>query len=438
MAENNQNSITRKLDIKKYILVLIYFILPLITISTGLLLLLKLLIPTYEIISGSKTGSFITLAFIAPFAVAYTYMIYTQLYKKIAAELKLRHNIIRSLRRSEERYRVLFNSASDAVIIHNIDGTIIDANKAAREMLNYTRDEIVSMSINHIGANQNNKTSLPDLTKQQNLFCETVYTGKYGNEIPVEVNQSYIEYNNITAVMVVVRNITERKKAEEQLLIYQKQLRSLAAKLSFVQEEERRKIAVDLHDIIGQNLAISKIKLQLILHDDNTQHQAREVLNLIEQTIPFIRNLTTILSPAILYDLSFKAAMEWLCEHFQKLHKLDVILNYNAGLQDCVLPENLKIILFQSARELLMNIVKHAKVQTAYITINNEEKYFIVSVEDHGAGFDYTKLFNTFDNQFRFGLFSVKERIEYAGGIFLVESEPGKYSRINLKVPINK
>lgn len=437
LYENDQNSLIRKVDIKKYLLVLIYFVLPLITISTGFLLLLKLLIPTYAIISGSRSRTLITFFFIAPFAIAYTYMIYTQLYKKVAAEFKLKQNIIKSLRRTEERYRALFNSASDAVLIHAVDGHIIDANLTACDMLNYSRDEIIQLNIKEIEASQENNSQYVYANQMQNTFCETEYSGKNGTVIPVEVNSSYIEYNNITAVMVIARNIVERKKAEEQLFIYQKQLRSLAAKLSFVQEEERRKIAVDLHDFIGQNLAISKIKLQLILHENKNQPQVQEVLGLIEQTIPFIRNLTTILSPTILYDLSFKSALEWLGEHFQKHYKMDVILSYDEQLKNTILPENIKVILFQSARELLMNTVKHSKAHCAYINVNKEGEYFTVCVEDNGIGFDYTKLFHTFDNQFTFGLFSVKERIEYAGGIFQVESEPGKFTKVNLKIPIN-
>lgn len=436
LQDNNQNSPIKKIDIKRYLLVLIYFILPLITISTGLLLLLKLLVPTYEIISGSRSHHIISLIFIAPFAVAYTYMIYTQLYKKVAAELKLKQNIIKSLRRTEERYRTLFNSASDAVIIQSVNGNIIDANKVACSMLGYDRDEIIQLNIKQIESAEEHSSAGFDKSKHQNLFCETLYTAKNGTAIPVEVNSSYIEYNNMTAVMVIARNIVERKKAEEQLLVYQKQLRSLAAKVSLVQEEERRKIAVDLHDFIGQNLAISKIKLQLILHDNKEQPQVQEVLGLIEQTIPFVRNLTTILSPTILYDLSFKSALEWLCEHFQKHYKLDVILNFDDQLKNTILPENIKVILFQSTRELLMNTVKHAKAHCAYINVNKDGEYFKVSVEDNGNGFDFTGLFNTFDNQFRFGLFSVKERVEYTGGTFQVESEPGKFTRVILRVPI--
>jgi signal transduction histidine kinase len=237
--------------------------------------------------------------------------------------------------------------------------------------------------------------------------------------------------------MIMARDITERKKSEKQLIAYQLQLKNMAAKLSLVQEEERRKIAVDLHDYIGQNLAISKIKLQLALFENQDQPQIREVLDLINQTIPFIRNLTTSLSPTILYDLSFKSALEWLCEDIQKHYKLDVELNYY-DLKDIVLSNDVKIILFQSVRELLINSIKHSKANNALITVSRINGYFKVSVEDKGAGFDISKLFKTFNSNSGFGLFSTKERIEFIGGEFSAESEIGKFTKISLMVPVKK
>jgi PAS domain S-box-containing protein len=354
--------------------------------------------------------------------------------------MRLRQSMINALKKSEERYKKLFNGASEAIFIHDFDGNIVEANRVACEKLKYSKSKLLTMNINNITIKKdflsnNNRSEEFDI--EDKLFYETEFVDINGNLIAFETDSTIIEYKDSRYLMVMARDITERKKSEQQLIIYQQQLKSMAAKLSLVQEEERRKIAVDLHDYIGQNLAISKIKLQLALYENKNLPQINEVLVLINQTIPFIRNLTTSLSPTILYDLSFKSALEWLCEDIQKHYKHDVILYYEDS-EDINLSNDVKIILFQSVRELLINSVKHSKVNNAFITVHNSNGYFKVSVEDKGAGFDVDNLFRTFNSYSGFGLFSTKERIEFIGGEFSAESEIGKFTKISLKVPVQK
>jgi signal transduction histidine kinase len=235
------------------------------------------------------------------------------------------------------------------------------------------------------------------------------------------------------------QDITQRKEAEAKLMLYQQQLRSLASELSLAEERLRRRIAAELHDHIAQNLAISKIKLSS-LADDNKPGQAKslkEVIDLISQTIDATRTLTFEMSPPILYELGFEAAVGWLARQTRQRFGLDV--EFINDEKPKPLNHDIRVLLFQAVRELLVNIVKHARAKKATIYARVIDDNIQVTVEDDGIGFDIANI--NPDKDFTkggFGLFNIRERLDQIGGSVIIESGRKKGTQIILTAPIEK
>ena len=217
----------------------------------------------------------------------------------------------------------------------------------------------------------------------------------------------------------------------------QEQLSALTAEISLNEERERRRIAGELHDQIGQTLAFAKIKLDVLHHDIESPGQTRvigEIRKAIETSIQEVRSLTFQISPPLLYEIGFEAAIEWLCEWAMDKHGLEV--QFQGDLQAKQLSEDVRSTLFQTVRELLINTAKHAQTDKASIFIRNCGNNLMLQVSDEGIGFDAEKVATGKESRSGFGLFNIRQRIGYLGGQFTVESELGKGTMITLVVPL--
>jgi len=271
----------------------------------------------------------------------------------------------------------------------------------------------------------------------------------------------------------VMYDITGRKNTEEilrkshdeletrvrqrtaDLAHYQQQLRSLASQLSLAEERLRRRIATELHDHISQNLAISKMRIEA-LADNAKPDLARslnEVIDLLAQTIEATRTLTFEMSPPVLYELGFEAAVGWLVRQTRERFGLDV--EFCDDGKPKPLDTDVRVLLFQAVRELLVNVVKHASAGKAKVSTKRVRGRILVTVEDDGVGFDArfarearrasrrrdsspAPLSVLDRRQGGFGLFNIRERLDHIGGSVDIRSSPGHGTRIILTVPIQK
>jgi PAS domain S-box-containing protein len=223
-----------------------------------------------------------------------------------------------------------------------------------------------------------------------------------------------------------------RKKVEKKLLEHQKQLRSLSSQLSLIEENEKRRVATELHDCIGQTLALSKIKLGLLskaTHSSDTKKNIREILQLIEQTIKETRTLTFELSPPILYELGLSQAIKWLIDQFRDKHALNIDLIDDG--HDKPFDNNTRFFLFQAVRELLINVVKHAQATNVTIRVKRVDGKLNIVIEDNGKGFARPSV--KYDG---YGLFNIRERMNHINGQFEIESLPGHGTRVTLVAPL--
>ena len=213
------------------------------------------------------------------------------------------------------------------------------------------------------------------------------------------------------------------------------QLRALAGELTLSEQRERRRLAKILHDHLQQILVGSKFRLTVLGRgaDEITKQGVKEVEELIDESIRISRSLTAELSPPILHEAGLRAGLEWLGKRMADTHALFVELN----LDDIGnLPESTSVVLYEAARELLFNAVKHAKVRSACLSLRQVDGALQLSISDEGIGFDPEALPRVGESGTGYGLFGIRERLYLLGGNLEIRSTPGQGSRFVITVPI--
>jgi signal transduction histidine kinase len=257
-----------------------------------------------------------------------------------------------------------------------------------------------------------------------------------GKPLDVEVAATPLIYQNKPATQIVFRDITERKLAQEKILADQKQLRKLTAELVLAEERERHDIATAMHDSIGPILAFTKRELGA-LRKTAPSKIAETLENIgvnISEVVTQTRTLTFDLSPPTLYTLGFETAIEELTERFCAEHKLEH--SFHKTNEPKPLTDHVKVLLYRSVRELLINIAKHAKAEFVKVDISRVEDEILVTVEDDGRGLDISQINQLAVKPKGLGLFSVRERLNHIGGRFEIESEQGKGTKAILTAPL--
>jgi len=354
----------------------------------------------------------------------------------------------KDLRESELKFRTLFTSSYDAVLMIDENG-IFDCNQKTLEIFGMpSKNELLgrnpgefspayqidgSWSVN--AAMERIKTALSEGT----CLFEWVHRRQGGPNIACEVLLNRLELGGKKVIQALIRDIGERKRAEAKIRKYQERLRVLAMEVSLLQERERRQIAIDLHDHIGQNLAFSKMKLGVLLetaYPGNLAESLREVYEMVDQTIRDTRSLVFELSPPVLYELGFEAGIDWFAERFQQEHGIHVECEYDPV--SLPLDEDMRIVLFQIVRELLVNVAKHAQANHVRVTIRRVGSHIRIGVADNGVGFNPTLLRTAKGERGGFGLFSIRERMNHLGGELHIFSDARSGTRVVLRVPMKQ
>jgi len=239
-------------------------------------------------------------------------------------------------------------------------------------------------------------------------------------------------------ILMNFNDVTLRKNLEKNEREYRQQLQALASALTNSEEIERRRVAEELHDSIGQNLALSKIRLVMLsqsVNDEGIRSDIAGVLGAIDDSILMTRSLTFELGTPVLYRLGFEASVHWLAEKLYDEHGLEVRFE-NRGLPE-IMVDALKAFLFRAVRELLMNVVKHSGILQAKVVSSFSDKRILrLSVIDHGRGFDSCTTSFYRWNEASFGLFSLRERLKYLGGNMDIYSKEGQGTKVTLIVPV--
>ncbi|HWR11648.1 MAG TPA: PAS domain S-box protein [Rectinemataceae bacterium] len=342
-----------------------------------------------------------------------------------------------ALRQSEEKYRTIFDNAGDLILICGERAQILAANPLACKRLGYTRLELISLTADTINSPEEApcvQDRITRLMKGGHLSYETVYRHKDGSLIPVEVNARRITWEGQPAMMSICRDISERKRSEAAMLASNARLRQLALELSRVEERERRRLALCLHDEIAPSLALLRIKLGILgetLSPGPAQTEIAQIRDQLGKTLGQTRSLVFDLSPPVLHHLDLTAALEWAGEKICQDHGLRFVCSDDGEPKP--LSDEWKILLFRCVREIMMNAVKHAKATRLTLAMERLGGLICVTVEDDGCGFDVSRL-DWRNHKVGFGLFSVRECLDALGGRCEIDSEPGRGTRVSLTI----
>ncbi|MFZ3137567.1 MAG: PAS domain S-box protein [Thermodesulfovibrionales bacterium] len=226
-------------------------------------------------------------------------------------------------RKKAEEKAVLLTTAIESlpigITISDAEKKIVYTNTAEAVIHGYTVEELIGTNARIFAPTELWKPiNFEQLYEMRIWKRDSINIRKNGEVFPVQLTSIAVKDANGMPIGIITacEDITERKETEKKLIDYQKQLQSLASQLSLIEEQERRRIATDLHDHIGQTLALCKIKLGALYESTphNLAGSLNEIRGLLEQTIQYTRSLTFELSPPILYELGFEAALEWLGE----------------------------------------------------------------------------------------------------------------------------
>jgi len=353
---------------------------------------------------------------------------------------------LQALRQTGAYTRSLIESSLDPLVTIGRDGTITDANAAAETATGRVRQELIGTDFS---------TCFTDPEKARTGYLQVFRDGSVrdypleichqdGRTIPVLYNATLYrdEAGQVVGIFAAARDITARKRAEEALRqanadLDQRasQLRALTGELALSEQRERSRLAKILHDHLQQLLVAAKFRVTILgrTGDDVLKQAGKEVEELIDESIAASRSLTAELSPPILNEAGLNAGLQWLARRMADTQGLFVNLEL---AESGPLPEDIKVLLFESVRELLLNVVKHANTRSAMVNLRRFDRSLQVTVSDEGAGFDPTTMPAAGKEGGGFGLFSIRERLGLMGGTFEMESIPGQGSRVVLSVPV--
>ena len=343
-----------------------------------------------------------------------------------------------ALRESEERYRELFENAKDAIYVHDLEGKYMRVNRAAETLSGYRREEIVGHSFVEFVApehfQQVRKRFCAKLAKQGETTYEIDVIAKDGRRVPVEVSSRAIYENGLMiGVQGTARDITERKLAQDALQMFSRQLIE-------AQEDERRRIARELHDQIGQVLTAVKMNLhtvQQVSQASEVSGYIRDNIEAVDEALRLVRDLSVDLRPPVLDDFGLATALRWYVDRYAKRTGLEV--EVVADLPDherfsC----DLETACFRIAQEALTNVVRHSRANTVVLQLVKAGNVLLLSVKDDGVGFDLESLQKRAPRAATLGLISMQERAHFAGGTIEIDSVISKGTEVRFRLTLEQ
>jgi PAS domain S-box-containing protein len=345
-----------------------------------------------------------------------------------ARDITEREQARKALEASESRHRALMEEAAEGILLANEKGKILEVNPSFCEMFGFRVDEVLGTRVDEYIAEEDLSTRpLPfdEVLAGRTVNMEREARRKDGTLFDLESTAKMLQDGRI---LFICHDVTNRKQAQEKLRMYQARLKSMATELSLVEERQRHQLAVDLHDRIGQTLAVSKLKLELLkqeVTDARFAEALAEVHSLVSRTLEESRTLLFDLCPPILYELGLEPALEYVLDEFRKDYP-DIEAVFEDDGKPKPLEDNVRTILFRAARELLVNVAKHARTRRVKLAVRRLDGEIELTVADDGAGFDTSVLQAGGHPEGGFGLFSIREQLGYLGGYFEITSAPGR------------
>jgi PAS domain S-box-containing protein len=336
------------------------------------------------------------------------------------------------------------DTIQESLLVLDEDLRVVSANQTFYRTFGLAREEIEGRLIYELG---NHQWDIPELRKLlEDILPHSSSFESYEVEHDFEhigrrtmllnARQIYRQSQQTQMILLAIVDITLRKEQERKIQEHQRELATLTEELLLTEERERRRLALLLHDSIGQSLAFSKREIGVL--QKSTRDEVRQALEYVKEQIDDAirqtRSLTFELSPTTLHTFGLEAAVEELAEQYAQRGGFQC--RFEATEEDKPLSEQIKALLYRASRELLTNISKHAQASNVFIRIDRVDESIRIVIKDDGKGFDVARLEQVIHQQQGFGLFSIRERLTHVGGTFAIESAPGKGTKVTLVAPL--
>lgn len=352
----------------------------------------------------------------------------------------------KTLRASHIQYREIFNAATDGLLIFDQKGDIVAANPAFCRMHRYSHRKSLTLSARdfiHPQYYHLFDQFKHDLKQAGEFQAEVLHVKADGTPFPVEVRGTGIVYEGRKHLLALIRDVTERKEAEEALRKNERELRDLSSRLLSVQEDEKKRLARELHDGFGQTLIAIKFGVENSLRElrnDSPSSAAQslaEVITVVQRAIEEVRRVTLDLRPTILDNLGIVATISWFCQEFQKLCPT-IRVKEDIAVKEKEVPPLLKSTIFRIVQEAFTNIAKHSTARLVHLVLVRKGRAIEVIIEDNGRGFDPEKLRESPASSQGMGLTTMEERTKLSGGTFSLTTAPGKGTSVRVSWPLAK
>ena len=348
------------------------------------------------------------------------------------------HKVAEQLRASEERYRELFQNAHDAIWVHDMEGNIVSANMAAARLTGHEAEELCRMNVKSFLSEESLNIAKDIRTRMlqgkpvAQPYEQRLIT-KGGAEAILKLTTNVVEVNGEpVGFQHIARDVTQEKRMEESLRFYLSQI-------TMAQEEERKRIARELHDETIQSLVVLARQLDDIASSDKGLSEYKRILlsilrGRINDIMADVRRLSQDLRPPALDRLGLVPALEWLASDVEKRSGINVEVKIDGVGRR--FPAEVELVLFRVAQEALRNVLRHSQATSAEVAVELDDRKIKITVKDNGKGFDLPETTGDLVKQGRLGLAGMQERIQLIGGSLEIESSSDEGTVVVIEAPV--
>ena len=340
-----------------------------------------------------------------------------------------------ALHQSEAHFRAIFESAADGIYIVDTNGRYVDVNAQGCRMLGYTREELLQLNYDQVVVGVEKALAAAQVARLRTgevARSQWLLRRKDGALFPVELSATDLPDGRHLGI---VRDSTERKQAEAIMQANSRQLQALSKRVLEVQEAERRHVARELHDELGQILTAIKINLQARnrLNGQSPVEIDSANIGMVEDAIGHVRRLALALRPPMIDDLGLLPALRWAVE--QSLARAGLAVQWHDGLAGQRLEPEIEMACFRIAQEAFTNILRHAQARSVTVDVRQAGDQLLLTVQDDGCGFDVAEMRARATAGTSIGVLGMQERAALAGGQLQIESAPGQGTTIRAGFP---